>query len=736
MLRPVTGIAWRHFDEGRAVGIQTSLDAVLDAERLVDAMRLADDLAFEASREPGARTLRVLKGALRSDDTVAAIAATHALAGILDAEATRTMSELLSDERPFLREHAAWALSARLPQADSLGRLIAMLAAGGFGGMLAQRTLEHWSQTAPEPVAVGLESALLGVWHPEARATIVETLGLVRADLARRPLLLIAADRAEDARVRTAAVAALGQRWKGDGVESALLELAVAEDELGDVARLALVDLQTARTRVLPSRDGLTIAQLFLHADIDAELRSAGAGDNGGIATLLVRLGNALIAREGDEVTRVLTMSRGSVAEAIEDLSRIGATPSGHVFGRIPLLTEAPQQATAWPVRVAARRGIRRLLRSAGSIDMIHLRMADVGSLAAADVARELDIPVIFTVAPDPHAVIHSLDLSGRLTRRNYGDADLAEHFWFRTRLVQRLAANAAHTVLFPRPALRRDMRQLVGIDIATRPERHTIVPEGVDLQVIERAVREARAHVAGAAPTPALAELRSLLDALPAERRGLPLIASVGRLHRVKGMATLVETWARSSLADRANLLLIGGDLAEPSSDEREQLALIDEVVPPGSRAARGLLLPGHRPNDVTASWVAAVRTGLPGLAAARGIYVCASLKEEFGIALLEAMASGLLVVAPDSGGPATYVVEGVTGFLTSTWDPDSLGGAMRTALDSSLSETTDRRAARSIRSVERSFTIQRMADSLAGVYSAIASDERSLRVEPAVAR
>jgi glycosyltransferase involved in cell wall biosynthesis len=221
----------------------------------------------------------------------------------------------------------------------------------------------------------------------------------------------------------------------------------------------------------------------------------------------------------------------------------------------------------------------------------------------------------------------------------------------------------------------------------------------------------------------------------LPEERRGLPLVASVGRLHRVKGMATLVETWARGGLAARANLLLIGGDLAQPSSDEREQLALIDQVVPPGTRASRGLLLPGHRPNDVTASWIAAVRTGLPGLTAPRGIYVCASLKEEFGIALLEAMASGLLVVAPDTGGPATYVVEGVTGFLTSTWDPESLEGAMTTALDSSLSETNDRRAARSIRSVERSFTIQRMADSLAGVYAAIADDERSRRVEPATA-
>ena len=38
------------------------------------------------------------------------------------------------------------------------------------------------------------------------------------------------------------------------------------------------------------------MAQLFLHADLDRELSRAGAGDNGGIATMLVRLGDALAA--------------------------------------------------------------------------------------------------------------------------------------------------------------------------------------------------------------------------------------------------------------------------------------------------------------------------------------------------------------------------------------------------------------------------------------------------------
>jgi glycosyltransferase involved in cell wall biosynthesis len=320
------------------------------------------------------------------------------------------------------------------------------------------------------------------------------------------------------------------------------------------------------------------------------------------------------------------------------------------------------------------------------------------------------------------------MSLSGALNRTNFGAVDEREHFWFRTRLVQRIAANAAHTVLFPRPELKRDMLSLVGIDISAHPERHTIVPEGIDLGVVDRAVAEATAAV----ETPARAQLTALLEQLPPERRGLPLIVSVGRFHRVKGMATIVEAWAGGALKDRANLLLIGGNLDAPSADEREQLDLMDAIVPADGRAALGLLLPGHQPNDTVARWVAAVRRGIPGLAAPNGIYVCGSLKEEFGIALLEAMASGLIVVAPNGGGPATYVEQGVTGYLTSTWHVGMLAEAMTEALDAATAETSDDRAERSRRTVETSFTIQAMAGSLAAVYAYVHEQEIEHHAEP----
>ena len=713
------------------MGVQTALDAVTGADAIVDAMRLADDLAFEAGRDPGVRTLRVLAGALRGDDEIAAIAATHALAGMFDREAGRMLVGLLTDERAFLRQHAAWALGGGLPRADAMGTLLGMVVAGGFGGMLAQRTLEQWSPTTAEALVVGTESALLGIVEPAARARLVETLGLVRHSIATAPLLRIARDPGEAERVRIAAVSAIGQRSADPRLTEFLLPLAADGGSLGAVAELALLDLRAhPRAAGAPTagrRSGLTVAQLFLHADIDPLLSSAGSGDNGGIATLLVRLGDALV-RDGDTgVERVLTLSRGSVGEAAADLVALRDGAHGHVYGRIPLFRDPVPSAAAWPLRVAARRGIRRLLLAAGHVDLLHLRMADVGSLAAAEIARELGIPVVFTVAPDPHAVIESLDRSGAMSRHDFGRFDLEEHFWFRTRLVQRLAANAAHTVLFPRPHLQEDLRRLVGIDLTARAERHTVVPEGVDLATIDEAVADAAAHAHGGAPGPALTELRTLVEQLAPERRGLPLIVSLGRLHRVKGMATLVEAWSRHPVQRRANLLVIGGDLEHPSPDERRQLDLIELAVPASERAAAGLMLPGHRSNDVAARWLAAARFGMPGAVAPGGVYACASLKEEFGIALVEAMATGLFVVAPDAGGPATYIEPGVTGLLTATWDVERLASA----LDESLDAAADGDVAQAERSramVREHFTIQRMSAALGRVYRGVAREEAAL--------
>ena len=708
-------------DAARPCAVTRALAEVRRAPGIVPALRLLDDLVAAAADDDGSALPLLTRAVTDTADELTAIAAVHALGVLPDRLGHPALIGLLRTGAGHLREHAAWALSSWSVAHEALEPLGAMVATGGFGGMLAQRTLERWGRMDPDAVRVTLTAALVADDPPAVRARLVETLGLLPGGPATRVLVDVAADGREDASVRAVAAAALGDRPTGGdlAVTRTLLDLADGTGPLADTARTALSDLGPQPPSA--AHAGLTVVQLFLHADIDADLSQAGRGDNGGIATLLVQLGDALLAQ--DRVERVVTVSRGVPADAAAGFEHLRSP--GHHYASVPLWGTPPHQAQAWPLRVAARRGIRRILRAAGPVDVLHLRMADVGSMAAAEAARDLGVRVVFTLAPDPQALVAAREAAGTLTRAGFGAADLAEHLVLRDQLVRGLAAEADHLVLFPRPEVDRDLRDLLGVDLADPTVHATVVAEGVDLAAIDLAgTTVATAGGPDAAVPPHLAALDAVLEALPVERRGLPLAMSVGRLHRVKGMATLVETWAADpGLSERCNLLVVGGDLEHPSDDETGELDRMAATVAPADAARRGLLLAGHRRNAVVAVWLAAARRGRPGLAAPDGIYVSASLKEEFGIAILEAMSAGLVVVAPDGGGPATYVDDGVTGVLVDTTSSPALARAVTRALELARDPDAVTRADHARECVRHRFGIGTMAAALTRVYESVAS-------------
>ncbi|MGM0386349.1 MAG: glycosyltransferase [Actinomycetota bacterium] len=668
----------------RRRSVAVALRGIRNAPTILAALERFDDVATAAWRDKPEDSVPLLRDAIQDDsDQLTAIAAVHALAAVPDpVTAPAALLALLNDPLLHLQEHAAWALAAAPVNVLALPRLTDMLCQGGFTGTLAQVTLESWSRTAPAEVRIALRALLAGPCSDDERARLVDTIGLIPGPETEAALAAVVADPREGPAATHAALAALAELQSAD---------AAAQHPTHDGVR-----------------DGLTVAQLFLHSDIDRDLLHAGQGDTGGIATLLVHLGNSLLT--GDRgVRRVLTISRGpadaSLPESVLHLP-------GHHYLPVPLAGPARNTGNAWPLRVAARRGIANILRTAGPVDVVHLRMADVGSWVAAEVAESLGIPTVLTMAPDPHALIASRSAAHTLTRANFGDADVAEHLVFRVRLLRQLAEQAAHVVVFPRKELKRDLRDLLHLDPETSG-RVTVVPEGIDLAPLARAVAE----VSAGSSSPALAELEALLAMLPPERRDLPLAITVGRLHPVKGMATLVEAWD-AHLRDRCNLLVVGGNLEDPNDDETAQLHHIDAVVERSAAPDRGLLLAGHRPNDTVATWLAVSLLGRPGLAAPHGVYVSASLKEEFGIAILEAMAVGLVVVAPRAGGPATYVDDGATGVLAETRVPRELADAVGRALDLAAAPGAEERAEEARRLVRERFSIDTMAEALAGVY------------------
>ena len=114
----------------------------------------------------------------------------------------------------------------------------------------------------------------------------------------------------------------------------------------------------------------------------------------------------------------------------------------------------------------------------------------------------------------------------------------------------------------------------------------------------------------------------------------------------------------------------MVGGDLMDPSAEERRALGEIDRAAVTLADGVVTVL--GHRPpNDICDLLVHAAETG--------AIYVCASDKEEFGLAIVEALAAGLVVVAPQRGGPRTYVDHGRNGLLCDTSSVEAIADGDR---------------------------------------------------------
>jgi glycosyltransferase involved in cell wall biosynthesis len=99
----------------------------------------------------------------------------------------------------------------------------------------------------------------------------------------------------------------------------------------------------------------------------------------------------------------------------------------------------------------------------------------------------------------------------------------------------------------------------------------------------------------------------------------------------------------------------------------------------------------------------------------AACDLMVWPAINEAFGMALLEAQAAGLPVVAGASGGVPAIIADKETGFLVRPGDAEAFANALRRALKSDLALMGD--AAR--RRVLRRHSLEHASRSLAGLLS-----------------
>lgn len=206
-------------------------------------------------------------------------------------------------------------------------------------------------------------------------------------------------------------------------------------------------------------------------------------------------------------------------------------------------------------------------------------------------------------------------------------------------------------------------------------------IPNGIHVDRFEAATADSRRQLHASLGLPA----------------GTRVVGSVGRLNPVKDQATMVRAFARvrAALPDTALVLVGGGALR----DELQALAVVEGVAPwvrlLGDRDDVGSLLRGF------------------------DLFVLSSLTEGYSMALLEACAAALPIVATDVGGNPEIVREGVNGRLVPPREPLALTDAIIDLLQADPVQLHGMgRAGREWVQVEGSF--ERMVDSYTRLYRA----------------
>jgi sugar transferase (PEP-CTERM/EpsH1 system associated) len=184
-------------------------------------------------------------------------------------------------------------------------------------------------------------------------------------------------------------------------------------------------------------------------------------------------------------------------------------------------------------------------------------------------------------------------------------------------------------------------------------------------------------------------------------------LFGTVGRMHGVKDQMTLVRAFlhllrTRPGVGRSARLVLVGeGPLRQ------EALLALQEA---GVEAL---------------AWLPGERSDVPDILRGLDVFVLPSQAEGISNAILEAMASGLPVIATRVGGNPDLVVDGATGRLVEAGDPAAMAALFAEYLDDRARLRSH--GAEGLRRVLEQFSLDGMVERYMAVYDELLQTEKS---------
>jgi sugar transferase (PEP-CTERM/EpsH1 system associated) len=188
--------------------------------------------------------------------------------------------------------------------------------------------------------------------------------------------------------------------------------------------------------------------------------------------------------------------------------------------------------------------------------------------------------------------------------------------------------------------------------------------------------------------------------------QEGSIVVGTVGRMQTVKDQLTLV----------RAFLNLIQ---THPGAQERLKLVMIGDG--PLREESQKLLLAA---GAYDLAWLPGERANIPELMRGLDLFVLPSLREGISNTILEAMATGLPVVATGVGGNPELVEHGKTGMLVPPTNPVALAEAIRSYLRDP--DKLVRHGQAGLKRAQKHFSIEAMVNGYVAVYDAVLKNRR----------